>query len=77
LASLEHHADEITKSLESQQVTDWYKRDSILAGMRSTLRILLRKMYYPANARDSVIDAIMKKIVDDAQLHDETEYKNE
>lgn len=66
LASLEHHADEITKSLESQQVTDWYKRDSILAGMRSTLRIMLRKMYYPASARDSVIDAIINKIVSDA-----------
>jgi len=60
-------AERLNKDIKQLQVVDWYEREAILAKIRSTLRITLRKLGYPANARDAAIASILDVLTKDAK----------
>tara|TARA_R110000782_G_scaffold213944_4_gene301861 strand:- start:39 stop:1136 length:1098 start_codon:yes stop_codon:yes gene_type:complete len=60
-------AERINKEIQQLQVVDWYERETILAKIRSTLRITLRKLGYPANARDAAIASILDVLTQNAK----------
>jgi hypothetical protein len=50
---------ELAAELSSQQFVDWEKRDSIKAAMRNSARVVLRRLGYPAAAREAVLDQLL------------------
>ena len=55
-------ADELNKHLSKSMVVDWQTRDTVQAEMKNATRVLLRKYGYPVNARDFIVENILKVI---------------
>ncbi|MCS6997660.1 MAG: FRG domain-containing protein [Casimicrobiaceae bacterium] len=55
-------ADELAKELSKQQFVDWHKRDSVKAAMRNAARVILRRLGYPASAREAVLEQVLSAI---------------
>lgn len=55
-------ADELAAELSKQQFVDWQKRESVKAAMRTTARVILRRLGYPASAWDAVLDQLLDVI---------------
>lgn len=58
-ARLELIASELATELSKQQFVDWDKRDSVQAAMRNSARVVLRRLGYPASARETVLDQLL------------------
>jgi hypothetical protein len=58
-ARLSLMADELATELSKQQFVDWQKRDSVKAAMRNAARVVLRRLGYPATAREAVLDQLL------------------
>jgi hypothetical protein len=56
---LELIARELAVELAKNQYVDWEKRDSIKAAMRNAARVVLRRLEYPASAREAVLDQLL------------------
>lgn len=52
-------ADELAAELSRQQFVDWEKRESVKAAMRNAARVVLRRLGYPAAAREGVIEPLL------------------
>lgn len=52
-------ADELAAELSKQQFVDWQKRESVKAAMRNAARVVLRRLGYPASAREAVLDQLL------------------
>ena len=52
-------ADELSAELSKQQFVDWQKRESVKAAMRNAARVVLRRLGYPATAREAVLDQLL------------------
>lgn len=52
-------AQELAIELGKKQYVDWDKRDSVKAAMRNTARVVLRRLGYPAGAREAVLDNLL------------------
>jgi hypothetical protein len=61
-ARLELIAQELAAELSKEQLIDWEKRDSAKAAMRNTARVVLRRLGYPAGAREAVLDQLLGAI---------------
>lgn len=61
-ARLDLLAAEISRELSAQQFVDWEKRESVQAAMRNTARVVLRRLGYPPNAREFVIDGVLQSL---------------
>ena len=61
-ARLELIAQELAVELTKNQFVDWEKRDSIKATMRNAARVVLRRLGYPAGAREAVLDQLLGAI---------------
>lgn len=61
-ARLDLLAGELSAELSAQQYVDWHKRESVQAAMRNTARAVLRRLGYPAGAREAVIDRILESL---------------
>lgn len=57
-------AEHISKKISSLKVVDWYQREPSVAKIRSAIRIALRKYSYPSSVRDTVIDALIEKLLE-------------
>lgn len=57
-------AEELSRVLAEGKLVDWQERETLQSQMRNQTRVLLRKYGYPPQARDYIIDNILK--VDDA-----------
>jgi len=55
-------ADELNKHLSKSMVVDWQERETVQAEMKNVTRVLLRKYGYPVNARNFVVDNILKVV---------------
>lgn len=58
-ARLDLIAQELAIELGKKQYVDWDKRDSVKAAMRNTARVVLRRLGYPAGAREAVLDNLL------------------
>jgi hypothetical protein len=58
-ARLELIAQELATELLKQQSVDWRKRDNVKAAMRNSARVVLRRLGYPAVAREAVLDQLL------------------
>jgi FRG domain-containing protein/restriction endonuclease HindI-like protein len=58
-ARLELIAQELAAELRKNQYIDWEKRDNVKAAMRNAARVVLRRLGYPASARDAVLDQLL------------------
>lgn len=61
-ARLELIAQELAAELTKNQFVDWEKRDSAKAAMRNAARVVLRRLGYPAGAREAVLDQLLGAI---------------
>lgn len=61
-ARLELIAQHLAAELASKQYVDWDKRESVKAAMRNAARVVLRRLGYPADAREAVIDQLLGSI---------------
>jgi len=61
-ARLELIAQELAVELANKQYVDWEKRDSVKAAMRNAARVVLRRLGYPADSREAVIDQLLGTI---------------
>jgi hypothetical protein len=61
-ARLELIAQELATELAKVQFVDWEKRDSAKAAMRNAARVVLRRLGYPASAREAVLDRLLGAI---------------
>lgn len=52
-------AEELVGELAKKQYVDWEKRDSVKAAMRNAARVVLRRLGYPADAREAVLDQLL------------------
>jgi hypothetical protein len=52
-------AEELIAVLSKQQFVDWQKRESVQAAMRNAARFVLRRLGYPAVAREAVLDQLL------------------
>lgn len=52
-------AQELAKAIEQNKVVDWDTRDAVQARLRTAVRVLLRKLGYPMNAREAVVDQVL------------------
>lgn len=57
---IEWIASELGPELEKYKLVDWESREAVQAKMRNVARITLRKLGYPALARDQVIEKIVE-----------------
>ncbi|MGL1040132.1 FRG domain-containing protein [Vibrio vulnificus] len=55
-------ADELNKHLSKSMVVDWQARETVQAEMKNATRVLLRKYGYPVNARDTIVENILKVV---------------
>lgn len=53
---------ELAVELSKQQFVDWEKRDSVKAAMRNAARTVLRRLDYPAAAREEILDNLLVAI---------------
>jgi hypothetical protein len=53
---------EIAGEIQRNAVTDWDKRDTILARMRNIIRVVLRKRGCPPEFRDQIADGVIKLV---------------
>ncbi len=58
-ARLDLIAGELANELAKQQFVDWEKRESVQASMRNSARVVLRRLGYPASARETVLDQLL------------------
>jgi len=58
-ARLDLIANELAAELSKQQFVDWDKRESVKAAMRNAARVVLRRLGYPATAREAVLDQLL------------------
>lgn len=66
-------ADELSTELSKQQFVDWEKRENVKAAMRNAARVVLRRLGYPATAREAVLDqllGVMNPAESDEMPHD-------
>lgn len=61
-ARLDLIAQELAIELGKKQYVDWDKRDSVQAAMRNAARVVLRRLGYPAGAREAVLDQLLGAI---------------
>ncbi len=61
-ARLDLIAQELAIELGKKQYVDWDKRDSVKAAMRNAARVVLRRLGYPAGAREAVLDKLLGAI---------------
>jgi hypothetical protein len=61
-ARLELIAQELAAELANIQYVDWEKRDSVKAAMRNAARVVLRRLGYPPDSREAVIDQLLGAI---------------
>ena len=59
--ALKKIACELTKQLKESVVIDWAKRESIRAGIRTKIRVLLRKYNYPPDKRESAVKLVLEQ----------------
>jgi hypothetical protein len=52
-------AQELAKAIEQNKVVDWDTRDAVQARLRTAVRVLLRKLGYPTNAREAVVEHVL------------------
>lgn len=52
-------AQELAKAIEQNKVVDWDTRDAVQARLRTAVRVLLRKLGYPTNAREAVVEQVL------------------
>lgn len=52
-------AQELAKAIEQNKVVDWDTRDAVQARLRIAVRVLLRKLGYPTNARETVVEHVL------------------
>ncbi|MBQ0961020.1 FRG domain-containing protein [Ideonella sp. 4Y11] len=52
-------AQELSKAIEQNKVVDWSTRDAVQARLRTAVRVMLRKLGYPANAREAVVERVL------------------
>ena len=53
---------ELAVELSKQQFVDWEKRDSVKAAMRNAARTVLRRLDFPAAAREEILDNLLVAI---------------
>lgn len=53
-------AEELARSIAENKVVDWETRDSVLARLRTEIRVNLRKYGYPMPSRDYVLDRVLE-----------------
>lgn len=53
---------ELAVELSKQRFVDWEKRDSVKAAMRNAARTILRRLDYPATAREEILDNLLVAI---------------
>jgi hypothetical protein len=58
-ARLDLIAGELANELAKQQFVDWERRESVQAAMRNSARVVLRRLGYPASARETVLDQLL------------------
>ena len=58
-------AEKLTEELNFLKTVDWYKRENIQSQMRTSMRVILRKLSYPTSHRDEVIVAIMDYLINE------------
>jgi hypothetical protein len=58
-ARLDLIAGELVAELSRQQFVDWEKRESVKAAMRNAARVVLRRLGYPAAAREPILDQLL------------------
>lgn len=56
-------AQELAKAIEQNKVVDWETRDAVQARLRTAVRVLLRRLSYPANAREHVVEHVLAMTV--------------
>lgn len=62
LSRIQLIADELNKHLSKSMVVDWQERETVQAEMKNATRVILRKFGYPLNARDVIVENILKVI---------------
>ncbi len=60
-------AQELAKAIEQNKVVDWDTRDAVQARLRTAVRVLLRKLGYPMNAREAVADHVLALTVSESK----------
>jgi hypothetical protein len=56
-------AQELAKAIEQNKVVDWDTRDAVQARLRTAVRVLLRKLGYPTNAREAIVEHVLAMTV--------------
>ena len=64
-------AKELSDSLVKLRFVDWQERESLQAGIKSTTRALLRKLGYPVNAHETIVQNIVSVIAKKEKAEDE------
>lgn len=54
--------EKLTAVITKNQLPDWHKRESILAGIRNAIRAVLRGSEYPVDLRDELVDALIESL---------------
>ena len=70
-ARLQLMAENLSQKIPSLQTVDWDKRASIQSGIRSYIRVVLRKYGYPNTLRDRAIHNIMDYLLHEAKNNQE------
>lgn len=60
---IEWIAGQLAPELEKHKLVDWDSREAVQARLRTTARITLRRLGYPAAARDQVVERIVDALV--------------
>ncbi len=63
---IESMAREVADEIAKRQYVDWQKRESVQAEMRTSARSVLRRLGYPAFAREAALDEIIKNLIEGA-----------
>lgn len=54
--------EKLTAAITKNQLHDWHKRESILAGIRNAIRAVLRSSEYPVDLRGALVDALIEAL---------------
>lgn len=60
-------AEKLAKDLNALKTVDWQIRDNIQSQMRANMRISLRKLGYPVNQRDEVIEDVLSYLISEEE----------
>ncbi len=56
-------AEHVSKRVSSLKVVDWRDREPVIAKIRNSIRIALRKYSYPSPLRDAAVDEIVEQMI--------------